>query len=250
MKALVTVKRVIDPYVNIRVNQDGSGIDSRGVKHSINPFDEIAVEEAIRLREQQLISEVVVLSIGHESNQEVLRQALALGANRAILVATDQSFCSLSIAKIIQKIVTLENPSLVLMGKQSIDGDNNQTPQMLAGLLNWPQATYATKITLQEQELYVTRENSVGLETLRLTLPAVISTDLRLNTPRRTNLMQLMQAKQKQLTIIQLSDLALELKEHTQILRVNKPVVNKSAVKIIDVNGLIDLVGNNIACRS
>ena len=242
MKALVTVKRVIDPYVNIRVHQDSSGIDARGVKHSINPFDEVAVEEAVRWREQKILSEVVVVSIGHESNQEVLRHALALGADRAILVSTNHAFCSLSIAKIIQKIVELEQPQVVFMGKQSIDGDNNQTPQMLAGLLDWPQATYASKVTMFESEIHVERESDRGIETLGLMLPAIISVDLRLNDPRRTNLVQLMKAKQKPLNIIALESLELQLKEHTQVLRVTRPCTKKAGVKVTSVRELMELL--------
>ena len=240
MKALVAVKRVIDPYVSIRVHQDGLGIDARGVKHSINPFDEVALEEAIRWREQKIISEVTVVSIGADANQEVLRHALALGADRAILISTENSLCSLSVAKVLQQIVLQENFELVLMGKQSIDGDNSQTPPMLAGLLNWPQATNAAKIQLFQHEVNVVQEKEREIETLNLKLPAVVSVDLRLNDPRRTNLVQLMKAKQKTLNIIPLDSLGLSLREHTQVLRVSKAITKRTMIKLNSPKELVE----------
>ncbi len=168
MKILVAVKRVIDPYVKIRVKQDQSGVESKNVKMSMNPFDEIAVEEAIRLREKHVATEVVLVSIGSLENQETLRHGLALGADRGILVQTDESYCSINIAKILHKIVLKENPSLVIMGKQSIDGDNNQTPQMLAALLGWPQATFASEIIVGSSNIQVTREVDGGLDTIEV----------------------------------------------------------------------------------
>lgn len=240
MKILVAVKRVIDPYVKIRVKSDNSGIETQNVKMSMNPFDEIAIEEALRLRENNIASEVIVVTIGKDTCQETLRHALALGADRAILVATEDLFCSLNIAKILQKIVLDLQPQLILMGKQSIDGDNNQTPQMLAALLAWPQATYASKIVVSDNHAHVTREIDGGLETLQIELPAVISTDLRLNEPRYASLPNIMKAKQKPLTIIALDSLALKLKQHTQVLSVAPPPVRKAGSKLNSVQELVD----------
>ncbi|MGL6028970.1 MAG: electron transfer flavoprotein subunit beta/FixA family protein, partial [Legionella sp.] len=188
MKILVAVKRVIDPYVKIRVKSDNSGVETQNIKMAMNPFDEIAVEEALRLREKNWATEVIVVSIGNDSAQETLRHALALGADKALLVRAQQSLESINIAKILKKIVEDEQPDLVLMGKQTIDGDNNQTPQMLSALLDWPQATYASKLTANDRSLEITREIDGGLETLALDLPAIVSTDLRLNEPRYASL--------------------------------------------------------------
>ena len=240
MKILVAVKRVIDPYVPVRVRADNLGVELKNVKMSINPFDEIAVEEALRWREKNLASEVVVVSIGNDACQETLRQALALGADRAIFVRTEEILCSLNIAKILQKIVDKEQPKLVLMGKQSIDGDNNQTPQMLSALLNWPQATFASSISLAENHIQVTREIDGGLETLALDLPSVVSTDLRLNQPRYASLPNIMKAKQKPLAIIELHDLGLSLKSHTEILSVKAPATRQAGVIVDSVDVLIE----------
>ena len=218
MKILVAIKRVIDPYVKIRVKADESGVETQNVKMSMNPFDEIAIEEAIRMKEAGHASEVVAVSIGSDTCQETLRNALALGVDRAILIRTDSMHCSLHIAKILEQVVHEETADLVLMGKQSIDGDNNQTPQMLAGLLDWPQATYASKIVFSGDKLDVTREIDGGLETLVVTLPAVISTDLRLNEPRYASLPNIMKAKQKPLAVRELESLNLNLKPHTRVL--------------------------------
>ena len=211
MKILVAVKRVIDPYVKIRVKSDNTGVETQNVKMAMNPFDEIAVEEALRIKEAQHASEVVAISIGPDTCQETLRHALALGVDRAILVRTNASHCSLHIAKILEKIVHEEKTDLVLMGKQSIDGDNNQTPQMLAGLLDWPQITYASKIIFEGNTLLITRETDVGLQTLLTSLPAVISTDLRLNEPRYASLPNIMKAKKKKIDIIEASSLGIDL---------------------------------------
>lgn len=240
MKILVAVKRVIDPYVKIRVKNDQTGVEMQNMKMAINPFDEIAIEEALRLREKQLVKEIVVISIGTDSCQETLRHALALGADRAIFVRTQESHCSLNIAKILQKIVLDEQPQLMLLGKQSIDGDNNQTPQMLAALLNWPQATFVSQLMIQEQELQATREIDGGLETLALTLPAVVSTDLRLNEPRYASLPNIMKAKTKPLTIIELDALNLNLKPHIQITQVTSPPVRNAGIKVDSVQALLD----------
>lgn len=244
MKILVAVKRVIDPYVKIRVKSDQSGVETQQVKMSINPFDEIAVEEALRLREQKIASEVVVVTIGNDFSQETLRHAMALGADRAILVRTDKAHCSLNIAKILHKIVGDEQAKLVLMGKQAIDGDNNQTPQMLAALLGWPQATFASKVKITDEGMQVTREIDGGLETLSLTLPAVVSTDLRLNEPRYTSLPNIMKAKQKPLTIIELSALGLTLKQHIEVLSVKPPATRSAGIKVDSVKALLDKLQN------
>ncbi|HHS8246939.1 TPA: electron transfer flavoprotein subunit beta/FixA family protein [Legionella pneumophila] len=240
MKILVAVKRVIDPYVKIRVKSDNSGVETQNIKMAMNPFDEIAVEEALRLREKNWATEVIAVSIGSDSSQETLRHALALGADKAILVRTEKSFESLNIAKILNSIVANEKPDLVLMGKQSIDGDNNQTPQMLAALLNWPQATNASKIIPDNNNLEVVREIDGGLETLKVQLPAVISTDLRLNEPRYASLPNIMKAKRKPLDIIDLDSLGLSLKQHVEILKVNAPATRSDGVILDSVAALLD----------
>ena len=240
MKILVAVKRVIDPYVKVRVKTDNSGIETKNVKMSINPFDEIAIEEALRLREQNIASEVVVVTVGSDVCQETLRHALALGADRAILVRADDTYCSLNIAKILHKIVVNEQPKLVVMGKQSIDGDNNQTPQMLAALLDWPQATFASKLKVSEAHIQVTREIDGGLEVLNVKLPAVVSTDLRLNEPRYASLPNIMKAKRKPLDTIELNSLGLTLKQHIDVLAVTPPPARRGGVKVDSVQALLD----------
>ncbi|HFY0602818.1 TPA: electron transfer flavoprotein subunit beta/FixA family protein [Legionella pneumophila] len=240
MKILVAVKRVIDPYVKIRVKSDNSGVETQNIKMAMNPFDEIAIEEALRLREKNWATEVIAVSIGSDSSQETLRHALALGADKAILVRTEKSFESLNIAKILNSIVANEKPDLVLMGKQSIDGDNNQTPQMLAALLNWPQATNASKLIPDNNNLEVVREIDGGLETLKVQLPAVISTDLRLNEPRYASLPNIMKAKRKPLDIIDLDSLGLSLKQHVEILKVNAPATRSAGVILDSVAALLD----------
>ncbi|CZP54496.1 Electron transfer flavoprotein small subunit [Legionella pneumophila] len=240
MKILVAVKRVIDPYVKIRVKSDNSGVETQNIKMAMNPFDEIAIEEALRLREKNWATEVIAVSIGSDSSQETLRHALALGADKAILVRTEKSFESLNIAKILNSIVANEKPDLVLMGKQSIDGDNNQTSQMLAALLNWPQATNASKIIPDNNNLEVVREIDGGLETLKVQLPAVISTDLRLNEPRYASLPNIMKAKRKPLDIIDLDSLGLSLKQHVEILKVNAPATRSAGVILDSVAALLD----------
>jgi len=244
MKILVPVKRVIDPYVKIRVKDDQSGVETQNVKMTINPFDEIAVEEALRLVEKNLASEVIVVTVGMELCQETLRHAMALGASRGILILTERKLCSLNIAKILQRIIVDEKIDIVLMGKQSIDGDNNQTPQMLAALLDWPQATFASKIDISSANAKVIREIDGGLETLELKLPAVISTDLRLNEPRYASLPNIMKAKQKPLNVIELNSLGLELKEHIEILSVKAPIKRSSGVKVGSVKELVDKLKN------
>lgn len=240
MKILVAVKRVIDPYVKVRVKADKTGVETQHVKMSMNPFDEIAMEEAIKLREKNIASEIVVVTVGNDASQETLRQAMALGADRAVLVRTDEAHCSLNVAKILEKIVTQEQPKLILMGKQSIDGDNNQTPQMLAALLNWPQATFASKLDVMTDHIRVTREIDGGLETLDVTLPAVVSTDLRLNEPRYASLPNIMKAKRKPLDVIELPSLGLSLKQHTEVLSVTAPSVRSGGIKVDSVQALLD----------
>lgn len=240
MKILVTVKRVIDPYVKIRVNSAQTEIETRNVKMSMNPFDEIALEEALRLREKQLAQEVVVLSIGEEIAQETVRHGLALGADRGILVRTDKIYCSLNRAKIIQKIVQQEQPDMVLMGKQAIDDDNNQTPQMLAGLLNWPQITFISKLDMSQTECQASREIDQGLEILQCPLPAVVSTDLRLNEPRYASLPNIMKAKQKPLQIIELDSLNLNLRDRTKVIQLKSPPTRPSGVILPSISALLD----------
>ncbi|HBD7396484.1 electron transfer flavoprotein subunit beta/FixA family protein [Legionella longbeachae] len=240
MKILVAVKRVIDPYVKIRVKSDNTGVETQNIKMAMNPFDEIAVEEALRLREKNWATEVVAVSIGGDNSQETLRHALALGVDRAILVRTQDSFESLNIAKILKKISEDEKPDLVLMGKQAIDDDSNQTPQMLASLLNWPQATYASKIEPNRTSLQVTREIDGGLETLSIHLPAIVSTDLRLNEPRYASLPNIMKAKKKPLDIIELENMGLALKKHSEVLKVTAPAIRSAGVKVESVTELLN----------
>lgn len=240
MKILVAVKRVVDPYVRVRVKADGTGVETHNVKMSMNPFDEIALEEAIRLKEKGVVSEVIVVTISKDTTQETLRHGLALGADRAILVQAEMDYCSLNIAKVLQKIVQNEEVSLVFMGKQSIDADSNQTPQMLAGLLDWPQATYASKINIVEKNAIVSREIDAGIEELSVTLPAVISVDLRLNEPRYASLPNIMKAKQKALTVVRLESLGLNLRKHTEILKVDSPKEREAGVKVDSIAELLD----------
>ncbi|MBA2650127.1 MAG: electron transfer flavoprotein subunit beta/FixA family protein [Legionella sp.] len=240
MKILVATKRVVGPYVKIRIKADKTDVDTLNAKQVINPFDEIAVEQALRLREGGQAKEIVAISIGPDAAQETLRHALALGVDRAILVKSDTKLESIHIAKILKKIIEDEQPDLILMGKQSIDADNNQTPQMLAGLLNWPQATNASKITVDKNQIEVIREIDGGLETLLLQLPAVVSTDLRLNEPRYASLPNIMKAKAKPLAIIELAALGLSLKPHIEVLEVNAPKVRAGGIMVDSVEALLD----------
>lgn len=240
MKILVAVKRVIDPYVKIRVKTDQSGVETQQIKMSMNPFDEIALEEALRLKEQNLATEVIAVNLGDDQSQETLRHALALGADRAILIKTDRTLESLNVAKVLKKIIEDEKPGLVFLGKQSIDGDNNQTPQMLSALLNWPQATYASLLSVKENSIEVTREIDGGLETIKVTLPAIVSTDLRLNTPRYASLPNIMKAKRKPMDIIELDSLGLSLKQHIDIMKVSAPVTRCGGIKVESVAALLD----------
>jgi len=244
MKILVTVKRVVDYTVSIRVKDDQSGVDTANVKMSMNPFDEIAVEEALRLKEQGIAHEVVAVSIGLPVCQETLRTALSMGVDRAILVETDLDIQPLAAAKIFKAIALQESPQLIILGKQAIDTDYNQTGQMLAGLLNWPQGTFASKVIVEKNSVQVTREIEGGLETLLLQLPAVITTDLRLNKPRYLSLPMIMQAKQKSLQVIQASTLQLDLKPRLKILKVAAPKKQRAGIQVLSVKELLDRLKN------
>lgn len=244
MKVLVPIKRVIDAYTKIRVKPDQTGVETSHVKMSMNPFDEIAVEEAIRMKEKNNAAEVIAISVGSSSCQETLRHALALGVDRAILIQSNATLEPLHIAKVLKKIVQQESIDMVLMGKQSIDGDNNQTGQMLAGLLGWPQGTFASTIEFIDGQVQVTREIDGGLETLLLTLPAVLTTDLRLNEPRYASLPGIMKAKQKPMTITPLEELDIDVNPHVEILKVEKPAQRREGIKVADVKELMDKLKN------
>lgn len=245
MKILVAVKRVVDFNVRIRVKSDQSGVETQNVKMSMNPFDEIALEEAIRLKEAGTAKEVVVVSIGDPSVQETLRSALAMGADRAIFIQTEQPLQPLPIAKLLKAMVEQEHPDLVILGKQAIDDDCNQTGQMLAGLLGWPQGTFASKIKVEANTVEVTREIDGGLETLCLNLPAVITTDLRLNQPRYISLPNIMKAKQKPLATIPAESLNIDLKPQLEILKIEAPLEKKKQVSMLnDAVALVDKLKN------
>ncbi len=239
MKVLVPVKRVVDFNVKIRVKADQSGVELANVKMSMNPFCEIAVEEAVRLKEKGVVTEVVVVSIGPAASAETLRTALAMGADRAILVQSDINVEPLAVAKILTALVQKETPALVLLGKQTIDGDNNQTGQMLAGLLGWGQATFASKIEKTDGVLNVTREIDGGLETLHLKLPCIVTTDLRLNEPRYASLPNIMKAKQKPLATMTPADLNVDVSPRVITLKVTEPAVRKSGIKVKDIAELV-----------
>lgn len=242
MKVLVAVKRVVDYNVKVRVKPDGSGVETAHVKMSLNPFDEIAVEEAIRLKEKGMATEVIVVSIGGDDGQETLRSALAMGAERAILVTTERSLEPLHVAKILKAIVDKEQPTLIILGKQAIDDDCNQTGQMLAALLHWSQGTFASKLVIENNMAQVTREVDGGLETLAIKLPAVITTDLRLNEPRYTSLPNIMKAKSKPLEIVPLAELGIELKAHITTLNVAPPPQRSSGIKVNNISELLELL--------
>jgi electron transfer flavoprotein beta subunit len=240
MKILVPVKRVIDYNVKIRVKSDNTGVETSGVKMSMNPFDEIALEEAIRQKESGKAKEIIALTIGEEKTEEVLRTALALGADRAIQVLTDLDTQPLNIAKIIKKIAEKEKPDLFLMGKQAIDDDNNQTGQMLAGLMNLPQATFASKIEISENNAIITREVDGGLETIKTSLPAVITTDLRLNQPRYASLPNIMKARSKPIEKLSPDELGITIKNSTETLKVEEPAKRQAGIKVETVEELVD----------
>lgn len=244
MKVLVAIKRVVDYKAVIRVKADGSGVDTSNTKMSMNPFDEIAIEEAVRLKEQGKVSEIIVVTIGAETCQESLRTALAMGADRALLAKTDVQVQPLAAAKLLKAIVQKENSHLVILGKQSIDSDNNQVGQMLAGLLNWSQGTFASKIELSDSTVNVTREIDGGLETLRLKMPAVITTDLRLNEPRYISLPNIVQAKKKTLDIIDAATFNTDLATKVKTLKVTAPEKRRSGVKLQNAVELIERLKN------
>ncbi len=240
MKILVAVKRVIDPYVRIRVKSDQTGVETNNVKMSMNPFDEIAVEEAVRLKEANIAKEIVLVSIGTTASQETIRAGLALGADRGILIESNQTELEpLNIAKVLKAIVKKESPDLVILGKQAIDGDNNQTGQMLAALLNWPQGTFASKLTIENNQATVIREIDGGLETVSISLPAVVTTDLRLNDPRYASLPNIMKAKQKPIAIIKLDELGVSIKQHLSTLNVKAPAERTAGIKVENAKELI-----------
>ncbi len=239
MKILVPVKRVIDYNVKVRVKSDNSGVELANVKMSMNPFDEIAVEEAIRLKEAGSAEEIVAVSIGPEKAQETLRTALAMGADRAILIKTDQDVEPLAVAKILKAVVAEENPEIVLMGKQAIDDDSNQTGQMLAALLGWGQGTFASEVKMDGSAAQVTREVDGGLETVKLNLPAVITTDLRLNEPRYASLPNIMKAKKKPLDEKTPDDYGVDISPRIQILKVEEPAGRSAGVMVESVSKLV-----------
>ncbi len=239
MKILVGVKRVVDFNVRIQVKADGSGVATDGVKKSMNPFDEIAVEEALRLKEAGKAEEVIAITIGPKASQEQLRTALAMGADRAIHVQTDEEIQPLTGARILKAIVDKEEPKIVLLGKQAIDDDNNQTAQMLAALANWPQATFASKVEVEGDVANVTREVDAGLETLAVNLPAVISADLRLNEPRYVKLPDIMKAKRKPIETLTLADLAVEQAAAVKVLKTSAPAERAAGIKVESVDELV-----------
>jgi electron transfer flavoprotein beta subunit len=244
MRVLVPVKRVVDYNVKVRVKSDGTGVDIANVKMSMNPFDEIAVEEAVRLKEKGSASEIVAVSCGVPACQETLRTAMAIGADRAILVDTAEELQPLAVAKLLAAIVRKEQPQLVILGKQAIDDDCNQTGQMLAALLDWPQATFASKVEVSGDTVTVTREVDGGLETLALALPAVVTTDLRLNEPRYVTLPNIMKAKKKPLETLTPDGLGVDAKPRLQTLKVTEPPKRGAGVKVPDVATLVAKLKN------
>jgi len=239
MKILVPVKRVVDYNVKVRVKSDGSGVDVANVKMSMNPFDEIAIEEAVRLKEAGVATEVIAVSCGVPQCQETLRTAMAIGADRAILVETAVELQPLAVAKLLKAIIDREQPQLVIAGKQAIDDDANQTGQMLAQLAGWPQATFASKVTVADGRAQVTREVDGGLETISVALPAVVTTDLRLNEPRYVTLPNIMKAKKKTLEILQPGALGVDVTPRLKTLRVTEPPGRKAGVKVPDAATLV-----------
>ena len=245
MKVLVPVKRVVDFNVKVRVKSDGTGVDIANVKMSMNPFDEIAVEEAVRLKEKGVATEVIAVSCGVAQCQETLRTALAIGADRAILVETSEELQPLAVAKLLKALVDKEQPGLVIMGKQAIDDDCNQTGQMLAALAGLPQATFASKVELADGTAKVTREVDGGLETLQVTLPAVVTTDLRLNEPRYVTLPNIMKAKKKPLEVVKPADLGVDVTPRIKTLKVSEPPKRSAGIKVPDVATLVQKLKND-----
>ena len=245
MKVLVPVKRVVDYNVKVRVKSDGSGVDIANVKMSMNPFDEIAIEEAVRLREKGVATEVIAVSCGVAQCSETLRTAMAIGADRAILVETAEELQPLAVAKLLKALMDKEQPGLVILGKQAIDDDCNQTGQMLAALCDRPQATFASKVEVADGKAQVTREVDGGSETLSLTLPAIITTDLRLNEPRYVTLPNIMKAKKKQLDTMSPADLGVDVTSRIKTLKVVEPAARSAGIKVADVATLVDKLRND-----
>ncbi|WP_395406484.1 electron transfer flavoprotein subunit beta/FixA family protein [Pseudoduganella sp. UC29_106] len=239
MKVLVPVKRVVDFNVKVRVKSDGTGVDIANVKMSMNPFDEIAVEEATRLKEAGKVTEIVAVSAGVTQCQETLRTAMAIGADRGILVETATELEPLAVAKLLKALADKEQPQLIILGKQAIDDDSNQTGQMLAALLGWPQATFASKVVLEDGKATVTREVDGGLETLALTLPAIVTTDLRLNEPRYVTLPNIMKAKKKQLDTVKPEDLGVDVTPRLKTIKVTEPAKRSAGIKVPDAATLV-----------
>ena len=244
MKILVPVKRVVDYNVKVRVKSDGTGVDIANVKMSMNPFDEIAIEEAVRLKEKGVATEVIAVSCGDAKCQETLRTAMAIGADRGILVETTEELQPLAVANLLKALVDKEQPGLIILGKQAIDDDANQTGQMLAALTDLPQATFASKVEVAGDKVNVTREVDGGLETISLSLPAVITTDLRLNEPRYVTLPNIMKAKKKQLDVVKPEDLGVDVKPRLKTLKVSEPPKRGAGIKVPDVATLVDKLKN------
>ena len=244
MKALVAVKRVVDYNVKVRVKSDGTGVETANVKMSMNPFDEIAVEEAVRLKEKGVATEVIAVSCGVQQCQETLRTAMAIGADRSVLVQTDAELQPLAVAKLLKALIDKEQPGLVILGKQAIDDDCNQTGQMLAALADLPQATFASKVEVADGSAQVTREVDGGLETLRMKLPAIVTTDLRLNEPRYVTLPNIMKAKKKTMDIFKPEDLGVDIKAHLKTLKVSEPPKRRAGIKVPDVATLVAKLKN------
>ncbi|MEH6517911.1 MAG: electron transfer flavoprotein subunit beta/FixA family protein [Halioglobus sp.] len=244
MKVLVAIKRVVDYNVKVRAKADGSDVDLNNVKMAINPFCEIAVEEAVRLKEAGIATEVIAVTVGAKQCQEQIRTALALGADRGIQVETEGNVEPLVIAKLLKGVVDKEEPQLVILGKQSIDGDNNQTGQMLAALAGMPQGTFASEIKIEGDKLTVIREVDGGLQTVSLSMPAIVTTDLRLNEPRYASLPNIMKAKKKQLDVYTPADLGVEVTTHITQVRVEPPAERKAGIKVEDVDQLVDKLKN------
>ncbi|NMG00099.1 electron transfer flavoprotein subunit beta/FixA family protein [Aromatoleum toluolicum] len=245
MKILVPVKRVVDYNVKVRVKSDRSGVELSGVKMAINPFDEISVEEAVRLKEAGTATEVIAVSCGSAASQETLRTALAMGADRAILVETDAELQPLAVGKLLKAVAEREQPQLVICGKQAIDDDANQTGQILAALMGWGQATFASKVVVEGETLRVTREIDGGLETLELKLPAVVTSDLRLNEPRYATLPNIMKAKKKPLDVIPVADLGVDVAPRLRHTQYSEPPTRKAGIKVADVADLIAKLKND-----
>jgi electron transfer flavoprotein beta subunit len=244
MKVLVAVKRVVDYNVKVRVKSDSTGVDIANVKMSMNPFDEIAVEEAVRLKEKGIVTEIIAVSCGVPQCQETLRTAMAIGADRAILIETTEELQPLAVAKLLKALVDKEQPGLVLLGKQAIDDDCNQTGQMLAALADLPQATFASKVDVADGKASVTREVDGGLETLIVSLPAVVTVDLRLNEPRYVTLPNIMKAKKKLLEVLKPDDLGVDVTPRIKTLRVSEPPKRSAGIKVADVAALVDKLKN------